>query len=232
VLLSIGLKNEKTAREDLENKLKQIETQQASPTYRERKCASFELENANLSDNQIVFIGDSITDLFPLDNYFADLDLATYNRGIIGDSTAGVIDRLQISAIDINPSKIVLLIGVNDVISGREPSTIIEKYLQLLTKIKTSLPLTQVYCISILPVNSTMNENFNVLDASTATERIKSINPQIKAYCDTEPNMEYIDVFSLMATASDTLVEDYTYDGLHLTTAGYQVWASAIKPYL
>ena len=50
--------------------------------YYNNKVMSFGVQNANLSKGQIVFVGDSITDLYPLDDYYADLDLACYNRGI------------------------------------------------------------------------------------------------------------------------------------------------------
>ena len=82
--------------------------------YYKMKTEAFAVNNTNASKGQIVFIGDSITDLCPLDDYYSDLQLATYNRGIGGDTTAGVLKRLDVSALQINPSKVVLLIGAND----------------------------------------------------------------------------------------------------------------------
>ena len=64
--------------------------------YYNRKCLAYSVENANYSKEQIVFIGDSITDLYTLDSYYS-LTLATYNRGIGGDTTEGVLKRLDVS---------------------------------------------------------------------------------------------------------------------------------------
>ena len=60
--------------------------------YIERKLEMFEFENLNFAKEQIVFIGDSITDLCVLDNYYSELPLATYNRGIGGDTTENVLN--------------------------------------------------------------------------------------------------------------------------------------------
>ena len=66
-------------------------------SYYQKKCDSYAVQNTNLSKGQIIFIGDSITDLYPLDDYYADLNLVTYNRGIGGDTTQGVLERLKVS---------------------------------------------------------------------------------------------------------------------------------------
>ena len=84
-------------------------------SYYEKKCNVYEIENANFSHGQIVFIGDSITDGCALNDYYKNLPLAVYNRGIGGDTTSGVLERLKLSLFDIKPSKIVMLIGINDI---------------------------------------------------------------------------------------------------------------------
>ena len=61
-----------------------------------------------------MFVGDSITDLYVLDDHYADLPQAVYNRGIGGDTTAGVLARLQVSVLDLQPDVVVLMIGTND----------------------------------------------------------------------------------------------------------------------
>ena len=108
-------------------------------TYYYQKCEMFEMENANFARNQIVFIGDSLTDGCMLDKFYSNLPLATYNRGIGGDTTSGVLKRLKLSLFDINPSKIVLLIGTNDINGGVENNKILENYRNILKEISTKL---------------------------------------------------------------------------------------------
>ena len=199
------------------------------PSYYDKKCASFELQNANLSKGQIVFIGDSITDGYPLDNYFTDLPLATYNRGIGGDVTSGVIRRLKTSLYDLAPTKIALMIGINDINSGRTNDEIIANYTIILDGIKANLPSTAVFCESVLPMHSKV-EKWGI-DLEARTQQIKDLNARIKALA-AEKGYVYVDLFPLFADENDRLISEYTEDGLHPIAAGYQVWSAIIKPYL
>ena len=200
-----------------------------SSSYYDRKCASFAVQNTNLSKGQIVFIGDSITDLFPLDAYFSDLPLATYNRGIGGDVTAGVLARMQLCLYDLAPTKIVLLIGINDINSGVPTERIVLNYRKILQGIRTNLPTTAVYCLSILPMNETVIAYGVNLDAALA--RTKEINQSISSFT-TEFGYTYVDLFSSVADENERLIAGYSDDGLHLNANGFAVWANVIKPYL
>lgn len=200
-----------------------------TPTYYDNKCAAFEIENANFSKGQIVFIGDSITDGYPLDNYFTDLPLATYNRGIGGDVTSGVIRRLKTSLYDLAPTKIALMIGINDINSGRANDEIIANYTTILDGIKANLPSAAVFCESVLPMHSKV-EKWGI-DLEARTQQIKDLNVRIKALA-AEKGYVYVDLFPLFADENDRLIGEYTEDGLHPIAAGYQVWSAIIKPYL
>ena len=213
------------------NLYKKEKPESAHIQYYNSKCESFRVQNFNLSKGQIVFIGDSITDLYPLDDYYADLDLATYNRGIGGDTTSGVLNRLKVSLFDIKPSKIVLLIGANDVNGCVEKSKILSNYQEIFTKIKTELPNTKVYCMSMIPQNLTL-ETYTTIDVEKTTQTILELNPQIEAMVSNEPNFTYLDLFSLLADSNNMLIETYSDDGIHLNAAGFEVWTSLIKPYL
>ena len=200
-----------------------------APSYYDQKCAAFTLENANFSQGQIVFIGDSITDGYRLSDYFADLPLAVYNRGIGGDVTSGVYDRLKTSLYDLVPSKIVLLIGINDINSGRKNDEILANYTGILGEIKANLPAAEVTCLSVLPMSSCV-EAWGI-DLAKTTEQIKSLNLSI-APLAASYGYNYLDLFSLVSDENERLIEAYTYDGLHLNADGYAIWTAAIKPYL
>lgn len=200
-----------------------------APTYYDQKCAAFALENSNFSQGQIVFIGDSITDGYRLSDFYADLPLAVYNRGIGGDVTSGVYDRLKTSLYDLAPKKIVLLIGINDINSGRTNDEIIANYTSILEEIKKNLPAADVTCLSVLPMHDKVAAWG--IDLEKATAQIKDLNGKIKTLAEGK-GYRYIDLFSLVSDGNDRLVEGYTYDGLHLNADGYAIWTAAIKPYL
>ena len=201
---------------------------QLEKTYYEQKCQSFEVQNFNLSKGQIVFIGDSITDLYPLDSYYSDLPLAVYNRGIAGDRTDGVIDRLKVSLYDIAPSKIVLMIGINDINSGRNNDEIISNYTKILAGIKQNLPNTQVFCMSVLSVKKEFEQYF---DLTIIIPQIKDLNTKIENLAQNY-SYTYLDLFSLTIDQNNYLIDGYSDDSIHLNSNGFNVWTNLVKPYL
>ena len=199
-------------------------------SYYDKKCEAYFLENANSAKGQIVFIGDSITDLYVLDDYYADLPLAVYNRGIGGDTTEGVLKRIDVSVIDLNPSKVVLMIGTNDVNAKRENEDILDTYRQIVNKIRIELPDADLYCMSIIPQGKAL-EDYTSVDVDLSTEKILELNPEIKKIAE-EKGATYIDLFSHVADENNLLIERYSDDAIHLNAAGFEIWTSLLKPKL
>ena len=198
-------------------------------TYYDRKVAAFALENANYAKGQIVFIGDSITDYYSLDVYYADLPLKTYDRGIGGDRTDGVYARLKGSLYDLAPAKIVMMIGINDINSGRSNEEILANYGAILSEIRANLPAAEVTCLSVLPMDARV-EAWGI-DLAKATAQIKDLNARIKPLAESK-GYRFVDLFPLFAEQDDRLISAYSDDGLHPNAAGYAVWTAALKPYL
>ncbi len=198
--------------------------------YYDSKCQSYSVQNVNLAKGQIVFIGDSITDLYILDDHYADLPLACYNRGIGGDTTAGVLERLKVSLYDLAPSHVVLMIGTNDINGSLEEDGILERYERIIDEINANLPDAQLYCISIIPQNTQIEEYSHIRIADT-TPRIMRTNTGICQLAE-EKGAVYLDLFSLIADEDNHLIREYSDDGLHLNPAGLSVWTELIKPYL
>lgn len=197
--------------------------------YYKAKCHAYGMENANYAKEQIVFIGDSITDGYILDDAFGDLPLATYNRGIGGDTTAGVLARLDTSLFEIAPSKIVLMIGTNDVGLGEKTADILARYEDIVKEIRRELPGTALYCMSIIPQHET--ESISAQRVASATAHIMELNPKIKALAE-KHGATFVDIFGALADTENHLRLDYSGDGIHLNTEGYAVWTAHIKPYL
>ena len=207
---------------------KEAEQQDYFQEYYNNKVAAFSVENANYAKGQNVFIGDSITDLYHLDEYYSDLDKATYNRGIGGDTTIGVLDRLDVSLYQIAPSNIVLMIGINDINCGYLEDDIVARYTSILDNIKSNLPSSKLFVMSILPMHDSMPDYVD-LDKNTAI--IISINSKIKVLAE-ERSYQYMDLFSLVKDDNNRLIKAYSEDGIHLNDAGFRVWTDLVKPVL
>ena len=202
--------------------------QEVSQDYYDKKVAQFTMENGNFSKGQIIFIGDSITDLYHLDDYYQDLSLRTYNRGIGGDVTGMLLKRIQVSLYDLEPTKVVLMIGINDINGGVSTDTILENYDSILKGIKTKLPSAKVYTMSILPINSDLP---SYVDINKSTERILAINEEIKTMA-ANYSYKYMDLFSLVKDDKNHLKKEYSLDGIHLSEQGFVTWTNLIKPEL
>ena len=200
-----------------------------APSYYDQKCAAFALENANLSEGQIVFIGDSITDGYRLNNYYNDLPLATYNRGIGGDVTSGVIARLKTSVIDLKPAKVIMMIGINDINIGRTNDEIMTNYKTIIEEIQAKLPATEIICESVLPMDNRVTAWG--IDLPKTIDKIKDLNARIKTYVESK-GILFVDLFTSFADENDQQIPSYSYDGLHPNADGYAVWTSVLKPLL
>ena len=212
----------------LVNRKKLIDNKTDIEKYYDIKCAAFSAQNFNASKGQIVFIGDSITDLYILDDHYSKLDLATYNRGIGGDTTSGVLKRLQVSLFDIKPSKVVLLIGTNDINSNVYDGAI-NRYEQIIDNIYKELPEVELYCVSVIPQNDDI-EAFSGERIQENNNKVVELNEGIKKLT-AKYGATYIDLFSQISDENNCLIKDYSDDGLHLNVKGLSVWTELMMPY-
>lgn len=173
------------------------------------------------SEHQIVFLGDSMTDEGDWSKLFPNLSVV--NRGIGGDTTLGVLNRLD-QVIALQPREIFLMIGTNDLCFNRSISDTMTNYRKILNRLHAELPDTKIYIQSVLPFNETIFPS----RAFRTNENIKKLNVEIikmaKAYND-----PYIDLAPAFTGADGRLPSKYTVDGLHLNDSGYLLWREQIK---
>ncbi|MDO5036238.1 MAG: GDSL-type esterase/lipase family protein [Porphyromonas sp.] len=184
-------------------------------------------EEAPTHHEAIIFLGNSITDRWQWGEYFHPSDnKAILNRGIGGDVTAGMLHRLP-EIVRHQPSKLFLMIGINDLLGSKPNEEILANIEQILTTLKRQSPQTQIYVQSILPINKVMMQ---VDTPSVSTDNIRAMNTELQLLAG-ELGCEYIDLFSLMLDPeTDMLYEHYTMDGIHLTATGYRQWVNKITP--
>ncbi|MFA5449410.1 MAG: GDSL-type esterase/lipase family protein, partial [Clostridia bacterium] len=125
------------------------------PMYREIKTQSFRIANRNIQTGEVVFTGDSITELCDLGQFYPNI--TAYNRGISADTTEGLLKRMDESIFDLAPKVIVLLIGINDLaFFGKSEDEVLVNYRKILSQIADRLPTAAVIIQSVYPVNSQM----------------------------------------------------------------------------
>lgn len=186
-------------------------------TFYYDKVSMFEI--LPLGTDEIVFLGDSITERCEWNELFSDNKII--QRGISGDITEGVLFRLS-EVIKRKPKKIFLMIGVNDLRRGFDIDTVIIKnYETILNRIRSESRSTKIFLQSVLPVNNSVKE------AKTTSAKVIELNKKIE-YLAGKNGARYIDLFSSFTDKSNNLREELTSDGLHINGKGYVIWKSII----
>ncbi len=177
------------------------------------------------SKNEVVFLGNSITDGA---EWFELLgNKKCRNRGISADVTEGVLLRLD-AVTKLQPAKIFIMIGVNDLSRNMTVDEITANYRTILERIRKESPRTKVYVESVLPVNPATGMARNHTDK---TELIMELNGRLKSLAS-EFGHTYIDLFSVMADSNNYLPRKCSIDGLHLSYEGYRIWAETIREFV
>jgi len=193
-------------------------------TYYYQRATLF--EKLPVDGDDIIFLGNSITDGAEWAELFNNPNVK--NRGISGDVTMGVYDRLD-AILKGKPAKIFLLIGINDVARGLAVDSIVNNIRMITETIHEKSPGTKLFIQSVLPVN----DNFSKFDGHTSRYKmVPKINKHLKTLAK-EKNVKYIDLFSRFVNESGIKMnEQYTNDGLHLTGEGYILWKEIVEPYI
>ena len=173
-------------------------------------------------DGLIYFVGDSHTEAFELNEYLNNSQVR--NRGIWGDVTKIVLHRMD-SIVTLKPSKIFLLIGVNDILSGVSVEKTYDNMTKIVEKIKDKSPSTIIYIQSVLPTD---NKIFH--SNSSATAAVISLNKKYRLL-DDHKKVRFINLYPAFEE-NGVLKKELSFDGLHLTGKGYVLWSSLLKPYL
>lgn len=193
------------------------------PAYWKQRASFF--ETSPLVKGDIVMLGNSITDGGEFNELFPGLPIK--NRGISGDVVSGIIERLN-SAVSPSPSKIFLLIGINDISHGHSATQIASEYEELVKKIKSLSPQTELYLQSVMPIDNSFGRYKNLAGREDV---IPALNGHISIIAR-KYGAEFIDLWPALSDSKGNLKKEYTNDGLHLMGAGYRAWANVLNPYI
>lgn len=173
-------------------------------------------------ENRVVFYGDSITDIWKLEDSFPGKSYI--NRGIGGQTTPQMLVRFRQDVINLQPKVVIILAGTNDIAGNTGPmrNEVIEGNLSSMVELARAHGIRVVLC-SIMPVHN-YTEKAKDFFAQRPQSRILALNEWIKDYCNRN-NIVYVDYFSAMVDDKGMMKKDLADDGLHPNAAGYKIAA-------
>lgn len=169
-----------------------------------------------VTEDNIVFLGNSITARCDWAKLFNEPKIK--NRGISGDLTFGVLERMD-EVVAGHPKKVFVLIGINDISRNVPDSIITRNHQRIIARIRKDSPNTQIYFCTLLPVNASFQKFSNHYGKD---EHVLAINEAIKKL--KAKNVTIIDLYPNFLDNENHLKAEYTEDGLHPNALGYQVW--------
>ena len=171
----------------------------------------------------VVFLGDSITQGWGDDFKSAFGALKVANRGISGDTTRGMLWRLEEDVLSLNPQAIVLLMGTNDLEEHATPEQVAANFLEIIANIKKHDASVPIIVSLVFPSSS---------EKSRPAAKIKALNGLYAEAVKGDPNITVLDTWTLFANSNgDAKAEEFP-DLLHPNDLGYAKWASALRPIL
>lgn len=169
----------------------------------------------------VVFLGDSITQLWGDDLGGNFPEIKTANRGISGDTTRGVLIRLAGDVLSLHPRAVVLLIGTNDLEEGADPDTIVGNLRLILAALEESDPAMPIILCQVFPSSTTKRR---------PSAKIGRINELYRAAVKNDPRVILLETWPLFADEHGDAIAAEFPDLLHPNAEGYAKWAAALRP--
>jgi lysophospholipase L1-like esterase len=187
--------------------------------WRERRSAW--AQQVQQDRHAVVFLGDSITQGWGggLGAAFPGLKVA--NRGISGDTTRGVLLRLEEDVLALDPAAVVLLIGTNDLEEGATPEVIVGNLRLIVAALERHDPRMPIVLCQVFPSSAAKKR---------PAGQIKAVNALYLAAVKNDPRVTYLETWPLFADPGGDAIPGEFPDLLHPNEAGYAKWAAALRP--
>jgi len=208
-------------------------------------AANEELKKQPAAPGRVVFLGDSITEGWALDQYFPGKPYV--NRGIGGQTTPQMLVRLYPDVIDLKPAAVIILAGTNDIAqnTGPETLTMVEENLMAITELAQRHGIKVILCsvmpisnYTMVPVRRVMRSGPGAAGGWTSppapTPQIRSVQRppdqilQLDAWMKADAasaGAVYADYFSAVVDDKGMFKEGFSDDGLHPNDRGFALMA-------
>jgi len=185
-----------------------------------------ELNQVSVLEPDVIFIGDSIVEYYPLQELFGTAKTIV-NRGIRGYQTKLLLENLDAHLYGDAVDQIVLLIGTNDIGKDVSMNETLDNLERVIQSIAREYPLSQIKLLSILPVNE--GEKYKQTVYIRTNEKIREWNQAYEALASAYVQVDFVSIYDSLTDTEGQLQSAYTTDGLHLSVAGYQALSEALK---
>jgi lysophospholipase L1-like esterase len=194
------------------------------PNLEKYQTANAELPAATDGENRVVFMGNSITEMWKDANPDFFKENPYVNRGIGGQTTPQMLLRFRQDVIDLHPKVVVLLAGTNDIAGNTGPMTLEQIHDNILSMVELAKAnsIKPIVC-SVLPA-----VDYPWRPGKEPNIKIPKLNTMLKAMAESQ-NVMYLDYFSEMADDRNGLPSKLTTDEVHVTKAGYEIMERMVK---
>ena len=205
----------------LDNKDAQLRTSDRDNLKR-YEDANLKLPRPDPARPRVVFLGDSITDGWRLNEYFPDRDFV--NRGISGQITGEMLGRMKADVLDLHPEAVLILAGTND-LARDIPLTVIENNYLMMADLATFNRIKPIFA-SVLPVTDAHKAENPAYEQSAKRPPIyiSALNEWLMRLC-AQRGYTYVDYYSAVEDTAGRFKDDLTDDGLHPNSKGYRIMA-------
>jgi len=198
-----------------------VDSNYANPYYLQRMEYFKKMPHVK---NEIVFLGNSITERGEWQEILSDSKYPIVNRGIGGDNSFGILARMD-EVLTTKPKAIFLMDGINDLFRKLPYEVSINNYKRIIRMIKAKSPKTKIYIESALPIN----EEMTTADYTKGRNAmVPGLNVKIKQLAK-EEKVTYIDIVPLFQDEKGNLKKEITMDGVHLKASAYIDWVAYLK---
>ena len=188
-----------------------------------------ELNQVSVLEPDVIFIGDSIVEYYPLQELFGTAKTIV-NRGIRGYQTRLLLENLDAHLYGDAVDQIVLLIGTNDIGKDVPMNEALDNLERVIQSISRDYPLSQIKLLSIPPVNE--GKEYKQTVYIRTNEKIREWNQAYETLASAYMQVDFVPIYDSLTDSEGQLKSAYTTDGLHLSVAGYQALSDALKTYL
>ena len=204
---------------------------------KQEKRERFKRLNPYVQPGQILFVGSSLMEQFPIYEFLQDFDLPCkiYNRGIGGYTTLELLESMDECVYALKPAYVFTNIGTND-LNGSEycKEELIDRYAQILQGIREHLPETKLFLLAYYPVNTVVGSRIpyikGILKYRT-NARIKEANDAVRDLAE-RFEAQFLDLNGPLTDEQGELKAEYTIEGMHMYANGYKPILDQLLPLL
>lgn len=206
--------------------------------FQEELLKNYDKANLSAKKGQTLFVGSSLMEIFPIEKWEEAGEVTfshyIYNRAVRATTTSFLLEHIESQTFNLEPSKIFINIGTNDIGFEIPEDEFLNNYDQILSQIESKLPQTQVYVMRYYPINTVdfgQDSDEKTLFETRSNEKFQKASDKIKKLADNH-HFHFIDVNDGLSDENGNLKKELTFDGAHLNPAGYQLVLENLKVYL